>query len=132
VEADRLARLVDELLALARVDVAPPPAEAVDLDDVVAGRVELWEPLATERGLRLDSEREGSVVHAGRARIEQVLDNLLANAIDASPADTTILVAARDGALHVVDEGPGLTPEQRRSEERRVGKECRSRWSPYH
>ena len=25
-----------------------------------------------------------------------------------------------------------LTPFQRRSEERRVGKECRSRWSPYH
>ena len=27
-----------------------------------------------------------------------------------------------------------LTPEaaQKRSEERRVGKECRSRWSPYH
>ena len=26
----------------------------------------------------------------------------------------------------------GQTPEQKRSEERRVGKECRSRWSPYH
>ena len=27
----------------------------------------------------------------------------------------------------------GLTPSTfRRSEERRVGKECRSRWSPYH
>src|SRR5256885_7556327 len=25
-----------------------------------------------------------------------------------------------------------LYPEQARSEERRVGKECRSRWSPYH
>ena len=24
------------------------------------------------------------------------------------------------------------TPEANRSEERRVGKECRSRWSPYH
>ena len=23
-------------------------------------------------------------------------------------------------------------PEEKRSEERRVGKECRSRWSPYH
>ena len=23
-------------------------------------------------------------------------------------------------------------PEDKRSEERRVGKECRSRWSPYH
>ena len=26
----------------------------------------------------------------------------------------------------------GLVAEHRRSEERRVGKECRSRWSPYH
>src|SRR2546422_11217913 len=26
----------------------------------------------------------------------------------------------------------GLLPEHFRSEERRVGKECRSRWSPYH
>ena len=25
-----------------------------------------------------------------------------------------------------------LKPEKDRSEERRVGKECRSRWSPYH
>ena len=31
-------------------------------------------------------------------------------------------------------QGPGSIPGQRtkRSEERRVGKECRSRWSPYH
>src|SRR5215467_13933300 len=28
--------------------------------------------------------------------------------------------------------GPELPDEERRSEERRVGKECRSRWSPYH
>ena len=28
---------------------------------------------------------------------------------------------------------PGTNPEEEaRSEERRVGKECRSRWSPYH
>ena len=26
----------------------------------------------------------------------------------------------------------GLDPMKTRSEERRVGKECRSRWSPYH
>ena len=25
-----------------------------------------------------------------------------------------------------------FTPKEPRSEERRVGKECRSRWSPYH
>src|SRR3712207_9036172 len=28
--------------------------------------------------------------------------------------------------------GSGAPPKQSRSEERRVGKECRSRWSPYH
>src|SRR2546421_9337171 len=30
------------------------------------------------------------------------------------------------------DVGPGRGPGPGRSEERRVGKECRSRWSPYH
>jgi len=30
------------------------------------------------------------------------------------------------------DAAKSLTPRPTRSEERRVGKECRSRWSPYH
>ena len=33
---------------------------------------------------------------------------------------------------HVADDVELLTSELARSEERRVGKECRSRWSPYH
>ena len=33
------------------------------------------------------------------------------------------------GRLEAVN---GLLAEEARSEERRVGKECRSRWSPYH
>ena len=57
---------------------------------------------------------------------------LIANAVAASPALPQLLgdrveancsfVAGRSGANGSVD----------RSEERRVGKECRSRWSPYH
>src|SRR2546430_8694755 len=31
-----------------------------------------------------------------------------------------------------VHRAPGAERKERRSEERRVGKECRSRWSPYH
>src|SRR2546430_9226107 len=36
--------------------------------------------------------------------------------------------------IHYLIERPSYPPESRyyRSEERRVGKECRSRWSPYH
>src|SRR2546427_11085620 len=41
------------------------------------------------------------------------------------------------GGIHLaleVDQskGPVPDPAEARSEERRVGKECRSRWSPYH
>ena len=32
----------------------------------------------------------------------------------------------------MLTESGGLILQDRRSEERRVGKECRSRWSPYH
>ena len=35
-------------------------------------------------------------------------------------------------ALRIVDGTLGLGGYRSRSEERRVGKECRSRWSPYH
>ena len=39
------------------------------------------------------------------------------------------------GTIHIsVDESfqPVISEQIKRSEERRVGKECRSRWSPYH
>ena len=40
-------------------------------------------------------------------------------------------------AYHLIKQCPGTTfvaleTQKTRSEERRVGKECRSRWSPYH
>src|SRR2546422_9502948 len=44
-----------------------------------------------------------------------------------------ILVSrARDGASTPGTGGPSYSTTGPRSEERRVGKECRSRWSPYH
>ena len=36
-----------------------------------------------------------------------------------------------DSRFQIIGEG-SLGGKARRSEERRVGKECRSRWSPYH
>ena len=34
--------------------------------------------------------------------------------------------------LYTMEDGEKELFEEARSEERRVGKECRSRWSPYH
>ena len=44
-----------------------------------------------------------------------------------APVMETILYQAL--IIHIVK---AFVPKIRRSEERRVGKECRSRWSPYH
>jgi signal transduction histidine kinase len=117
-ELERLGRLVDGLLALARADAGTGAAVDVDLGAAVRERVDAWSALADEREVRLAVEPlDGLRVHVGADRLEQVLDNLLANALEVSPPRGTITLAAApaDGLveLHVADEGPGLPPEQR-------------------
>ena len=60
-------------------------------------------------------------------------DNLMAHkAIDiAQPRDVIVVDAGGDLTQAIVGELM-MRRAQQRSEERRVGKECRSRWSPYH
>ena len=48
------------------------------------------------------------------------------------PVEHKILLTEDDKIIAIVDEGVDLDGYEVRSEERRVGKECRSRWSPYH
>src|SRR2546426_8901537 len=60
-----------------------------------------------------------------------------ADTVRAAPTDTVTAIAPRDTAAapdttQAVVEAPPPAPTEARSEERRVGKECRSRWSPYH
>ena len=113
-EVDRLARLVNELLALARADSGREPAQELDLGHAAAARVEAWEPYAAERGIALAAPgRPGVVVRAGAGRVEQVLDNLLSNALEAAPRGSVVSVRVDAAGLHVVDNGPGLTAEER-------------------
>ncbi len=55
------------------------------------------------------------MIAADRARMRQVLDNLLSNAVRHTPEGTSISVevAAEDATvrLTVADDGPGMTPE---------------------
>ncbi len=113
VEADRLQGLVDDLLTLARADSSKERPVGVELDHVVAARAAAWAPAAARAGVTLEVETGGTTVRAGRRRVEQVLDNLIANAIAVAPRDTTVILAARGPELHVIDEGPGLGAEER-------------------
>lgn len=117
-EVERLGRVVEGLLALARADAATSTPKPVALAPLIAARVEAWTPLAAERGVALLTEvPESARARATPPRLEQVLDNLLENALAVTPAGRTIDVTVRpaqDGVeLHVTDEGPGLAPADR-------------------
>jgi signal transduction histidine kinase len=109
-ETDRLSRIVDALLALARAEGDAP--EPIELDQAVAERLDAWSPVADERGVRLESEVRGTAL-VGRDRLGQVLDNLLANALAASSPGSVVVVRGDATALHVRDNGPGMTEDER-------------------
>src|SRR3712207_7819626 len=67
----------------------------------------------------------GQTAFVGEA---QHLDDLFAGLRVDHGVGGTRGVVGEDGATVTLD----LLPFGHRSEERRVGKECRSRWSPYH
>jgi signal transduction histidine kinase len=110
-EVGRLSRLVEGLLALARAETPPP--EQVELASVVDERLEALSALASDRGVRLVGDVAGRAM-VGRDRLGQVLENLLANAIAVAPSGSTVSVRGDADELHVLDEGPGMTAEQRR------------------
>ncbi|MFD3327942.1 ATP-binding protein [Streptomyces sp. NPDC058701] len=128
-ETDRLARMVEGLLAMARLDEKAVTRVPVDLDRIAAERVQTWSPVYEARGCRLAL----GVEHCGQAfavpgAVEQILDNLLSNALRVSGPGSVVLLDRRrpqpprrghrehrtqHAELHVIDEGPGMTAEQR-------------------
>ncbi len=117
-EVDRLSRLVDSLLVLARNESREPVLIPINIHQVVHERVEFWTPFADERQVRLTSSVDSTVeAIAIEGVVEQVLDNLLSNAFDAtSPGgriDITSSQLSHVVELHVIDNGSGLEPDER-------------------
>lgn len=122
-EVARLSRLVDGLLAISRADQAAPDAQLVEVARVIEERCDAWAALAAERRVGL-VHTVGNGLRSASALLvpgdlDQVLDNLLANALDAAPPGSSIQVRLDPGprrdrlAVHVVDEGPGMSAEDR-------------------
>ena len=114
-EVERLGRMVQGLLALARLENTASTPEPVDLDAVVAERAAMWEPFAAEQHVAVVvAGGPAGRVEAIPGALEQVIDNLVANALRVSPPGTTITLARAPGAeLRVVDQGPGLSETDR-------------------
>ena len=116
-EVTRLSVLVDGLLVLTRAEQHGTHPEPVDVARVVGARRDAWQPLAEERGVRLDVDTDGAVAMVTPGRLEQVLDNLLNNALGVAPQGTAVRITAstigEQVELRVADAGPGMSEEQR-------------------
>jgi signal transduction histidine kinase len=124
--ADRLLRLVNDLLFVARLEAGQldlNPGE-LDLGAVVRQSVREAEPRAAAGGIELTCEASYvPAVQADRGRMFQLMDNLVSNAIKFTPAggDVRVSLTPVNGVvrLEVRDTGIGIgSAEQRRLFER--------------
>ncbi|HEU5126715.1 MAG TPA: HAMP domain-containing sensor histidine kinase [Glycomyces sp.] len=115
--AKRMGLLVGDLLHLARLDQERPvEAEPVDLAVLGEEAVSAHAVVAEDHRFEFKAAPgAATVVVADRARLRQVLDNLLSNAVRHTPAGTgvtvEVLADAEHVVLRVVDDGPGMDPE---------------------
>lgn len=115
----RLGRLIDELLDVSRIESGKLDfhMESVDLGSLVTAVAERLQLTTAHHTIEVDLDGVAGVdLVADRDHLEQVLDNLVSNAIKFSPNGGTIRVALRQDresvVLSVEDSGVGIAPGQ--------------------
>jgi signal transduction histidine kinase len=108
-----MARLVDDLLALARLEAPAASRCELDLGRLAAEAGAEFAALAERRGLKLErSLASGLKVTGDRDALKRAIANLLDNAVRLAPAGSSVQLAAeRDNgwaAVRVTDHGPGI------------------------
>jgi two-component system OmpR family sensor kinase len=118
-EASRMGLLVEDLLLLARLDMARPlTMDRLDLRVIANDAVIGARAVAPDREITLDlPDGTGPLeVEGDEARLRQVVGNLMTNALVHTPVGTPVTLRMRrepgQAVIEVVDTGPGLSPEQ--------------------
>jgi two-component system phosphate regulon sensor histidine kinase PhoR len=115
-QAQRMARLVDDLLSLSRIEqhLHLRPETPVDLSILVAHIVDTLNPMAEENGSTLEFDASGPMVVPGdHDELARVAENLIENAIKYGAPPVQVSLTAGEGlaVLTVRDHGPGIAPE---------------------
>lgn len=104
-EVDRLSGMVDDLLALSRLQSGERPLhrEAIDLGDCVSDALAMAEPTARARQVQVRGEAEPAlVVRADGRELARALTNLVANAVRHTPEGGVVTVLAHHAAPEIV------------------------------
>jgi len=116
--ADRLLRLVGDLLFVAQVEAGKIALDAgsTHVEELVRQAVDAARPAATEKSIEIDLDLDGlGELHADRARLAQVLDNLISNALKFTPPGGHVAVRTSRHAdvcvIEVSDDGMGISDE---------------------
>jgi signal transduction histidine kinase len=114
--ADRLLRLVGDLLFVAQVEAGKITLDSrsMDFEELVHQSVDAAQPTAMEKGIEIALDLDGlDEVHADRARLGQVLDNLISNALKFTPPGGHVGVRTSRhgdvGVIEVSDDGMGVS-----------------------
>ena len=116
-EVSGLARMIDNLLFLARAERSERRADArvLDATDEIRAVADFFEAFAEQKGVIIRVEGEGTVF-ADAMLLRRVLTNLVSNSIEATPPGGSITIAAQPtagggGEIRVVDSGRGVDAE---------------------
>jgi signal transduction histidine kinase len=100
--------LIDDLLTLAREGDRIDDLKPVDIAALADG---CWKNVETaEATLATTADR---TIRADRSRLQQLLENLLRNAVDHGGPDVSVTVGDLDGGFYVEDDGRGIPPAER-------------------
>jgi len=115
-ETGRLARLVEDLLLLARLELDEPVREPVAVQRTIKRVSEEFRRANPRRTLVANVEEGLVPVAAGELYLGQVLENLITNADKYSPPEAPVQVCARlldsEVVVSVLDRGPGIPQEE--------------------
>jgi PAS domain S-box-containing protein len=120
-DGNRAGEVIDRIRAL--VKKVPPRRELLDLDEAIHEVIALTQTDMQRNGVRLQTRLAGDLplVPADRVQLQQVIMNLIINAIEAMAAASDgrcelTIVSGRDDtsgvSVEVQDTGPGLDPEE--------------------
>ena len=123
-QASRMARLIDDLLSLSRVELSAHvrPDTLVDLVPIIRQVMDGLEPLARERQVTIDLElpQTQAVIAGDREELLRLFENLIENALKYGASGGKVMLSLTSAIsgegmpevrVMVRDFGPGIAPE---------------------